>query len=337
LRIAVDAMGGDSGVEVVAAGVAEFLRDGPEGIDVVLVGDADRIRRALGSHGDFGGRLEIEHASEEIQMEEEAASASRRKRDSSMARGLRLQKEGKVQAFVSAGNTGAVVTTCLLELGRIPGVRRPAIATFLPNEKNGFVLLDIGATKDCRPTDLVQFAHMGAVYAERIMGREKPRVGLLNIGEESTKGNELTREAFPLLVKSGLNFAGNVEAVGVFKGEVDVAVCDGFVGNVLLKFAEGMVAMILGFIRGEISRHATARIGAALLKPTLSHLKNQFSYERHGGAPLLGIDGICIICHGRSSPLAIANAVRTASRFVQYDISREIAKRLRAYDEVAVE
>lgn len=337
MRIAVDAMGGDSGAGTVAAGVARFLCENSEDVEIVLVGDEERIRRELAAHGDLGPRVEVEHASEEIQMEEHGAAASRRKRDSSIARGLQLHKEGKADAFVSAGNTSAVVAASLLVLGRLPGVRRPAIATFVPNEKDGFVLLDIGATKDCRPTDLVQFAHMGAVYAEKILGRENPRVGLLNIGEEPTKGNDLTREAFPLLEKSSLNFAGNVEAVGMFKGEVDVAVCDGFVGNVILKFAEGMVAMILGFLKGEIARHPRAKIGAALLKPTLSHLKDQLSYEQYGGAPLLGIDGVCMISHGRSSSLAIANAVRTASRFVRYDISREIGKRTRAYDEVAVD
>ncbi|MFH1680163.1 MAG: phosphate acyltransferase PlsX [Candidatus Eisenbacteria bacterium] len=337
MRIAVDAMGGDSGAGTVVAGVARFLSEGTDHAEVVLVGDAERIRRELEPFGDLAARVQVEHASEEIQMEEHGAAASRRKRNSSIAKGLLLHKEKKVDAFVSAGNTGAVVAASLLGLGRLPGLRRPAIATFVPNEKDGFVLLDIGATKDCRPTDLVQFAHMGAVYAERIVGREKPRVGLLSIGEEPTKGNDLTREAFPLLEKSGLSFAGNVEPVGMFKGEVDVVVCDGFVGNVILKFAEGMIGMILGFLKGEIARHPTAKIGAALLKPTLSHLKDQFSYEEYGGAPLLGIDGVVIICHGRSSPLAIANAVRTASRFVRYDMSREIAKRLRAYDEVTVE
>ncbi len=337
MRIAVDAMGGDTGVGLVAAGVAEFLKDGPGDVEIVLVGDAERVRRALETVGPLGGLVSVEHASEEIQMEEEAASASRRKRDSSIARGLHLQKEGKASAFVSAGNTGAVVATSLLELGRIPGVRRPAIATVVPNEKDGFVLLDIGATKECRPTDLLQFAHMGSIYAERILGRKKPRVGLLNIGEERTKGNDLTRETVPLLERSSLRFVGNVEPVGMFQGEVDVAVCDGFTGNLLLKFAEGMFGMILGVVRGEIRRTWRAKLGAVLLKPTLLHLKDQLSYERYGGAPLLGIDGICIICHGRSSPLAIANAVRTASRFVQYDISREIGRRLRAHDEVAVE
>lgn len=337
MRIAVDAMGGDAGVSVVVAGVVDFLRKHGGGAEVVLVGDETRIRRELESHGNLPNPPAVEHASEEIQMEEHAASASRRKRDSSIGKGLLLQKEGKADAFVSAGNTGAVVANSLLILGRLTGVRRPAIAQFVPNQKNGFVLLDLGATKDCKPTDLVQFAQMGSVYAERILARPRPRVGLLNIGEEASKGNDLTRETYPLLQKSGLHFTGNVESGGMFQGEVDVAVCDGFVGNVLLKFAEGMGEMILGRMKSAIRSHFVATLGAAILRPTLMRLKDELSYEEYGGAPLLGVDGIVIICHGRSSSLAIANAVRTAHRFVEYDINREIGKRLQAYDEVTVE
>lgn len=332
-----DAMGGDAGASAVVAGVAEFLREGGGDVDVVLVGDEALLRKELENHAPLARPPSIEHASEVIEMEEHAAAASRRKRDSSIGKGLLLQKEGKADAFVSAGNTGAVVATSLLVLGRLPGVRRPAIAQFVPNRTDGFVLLDLGATKDCRPGDLVQFAWMGSVFAEKIVGRPSPKVGLLNIGEEATKGNDLTREAYPLLRESGVNFSGNVEPGGMFGGEVDVAVCDGFVGNVILKFAEGMGEMILGKLRSEISSHFLAKLGAGLLKPTLMHLRDQLSYEEYGGAPLLGVDGITIICHGRSSPRAIANAVRTASRFVKYDINREIAGRLETYDEVTVE
>jgi len=337
LRIAVDAMGGDSGVGVVVAGVARFILQGDMDVEIVLVGDSERIERELSAQGRLPVPPRIEHAPEEIQMEESAATASRRKRDSSIARGILLQKEKKVDAFVSAGNTGAVVATSLLSLGRLPGVRRPAIATFVPNEGNGFLLLDVGATKECKPGDLVQFGQMGAVYAERIMGRENPRVGIVNIGVEESKGNELTRGAYPLFQTSGLDFVGNVEWEGMFQGKVDVAVCDGFVGNVVLKFAEAMVEMIFGSIRKEMAGRPAAKLGALLMKPTLQPLKHKLSWEEYGGAPLLGIDGICIICHGRSSPLAIANAVRTASRFVKYDINKEIGRKLRSYDEVTVE
>lgn len=330
-------MGGDSGVSVTVAGVAEFLRRYPDEAEIVLVGDRERIARELDRAGGWSTRPEIEHASEEIGMREEAAAASRRKRDSSISRGILLQKEGRADAFVSAGNTGAVVATSLLNLGRLPGVRRPAIATYLPNERNGFVLLDIGATKECKPTDLVQFAHMGALFAERILKRENPRVGLLNIGEEEGKGNDLVKEAHGLLGRAKLRFAGNVEPVGMFRGEVDVAVCDGFIGNLLLKFAEGLMEFAFESFRGDVSRGAASRVGALLLKPSFRRLKRQLSYEDYGGAPLLGVDGTCMISHGRSSPLALANAIRSASRFVRYDINGEIREKLQTWEEVTVE
>ena len=300
LRIAVDAMGGDSGVGVIVTGVVRFLQENPDGVEVVLVGDSKRIEEELKRHGDLPVRPHVEHAAEEVDMSEHAATSLRRKRDSSIGRGILLQKKGEVSAFVSAGNTGAVVATSLLSLGRLPGVRRPAIANFIPNEKDGFVLLDIGATKECRPGDLAQFAHMGAVFAERILNRDNPRVGLLNIGEEESKGNDLVKEAHSLLKKSRLNFTGNVEAGGMFRGDVDVAVCDGFVGNVILKVAEGLVELIMGFFRNEIGGHLLSKTGALLLKPTFKQMKSQFSYEQYGGAILLGVDGTCIICHGRS-------------------------------------
>jgi len=248
-----------------------------------------------------------------------------------------LQKEGKADAFVSAGNTGAVVATSLLTLGRIPGVRRPAIATFVPNERDGLVLLDIGATKECRPGDLVQFAQMGALFAGRVLKRENPRVGLLNIGEEEGKGNDLVKEAHGLLEKTPLRFTGNVEPVGMFRGEVDVAVCDGFVGNLILKFAEGMMEYVFHSFRGDISRSALSRAGALLLRPAFRRLKNQLSYEEYGGAPLLGVDGVCMISHGRSSPRALSNAIRSAGRFAQVDINGEIRKKLHTQEEVRVE
>lgn len=337
MRIAVDAMGGDSGVGVVVTGVVRFLRENPDNVEVVLVGDSKRIEEELKRQDDLPRRPLIEHATEEVEMNEHAASSLRRKRDSSIGRGILLQKNGEASAFVSAGNTGAVVATSLLTLGRLPGVRRPAIANIIPDKKNGFVLLDIGATKECRPGDLAQFAHMGAVFAERILKRDNPKVGLLNIGEEETKGNDLVKEAYSLLKKSRLNFTGNVEAGRIFRGDVDVAVCDGFVGNVILKVAEGLVELIMGYFRDEIDNHFLAKTGALLLKPTFKHMKSQFSYEQYGGAILLGVDGTCIICHGRSSPLAIANAIRSAARFVKYDINREIRERLDSYEEVSVE
>ncbi len=337
--IAVDAMGGDSGPSVVVRGAVNYLRETGRADTIILVGDSGRIYPELKKLG--AGKMDnpprVVHTTEEIGMKDDAASSFRRKKDSSIARGLMLQKEGEVSAFVSAGNTGAVVACSLIALGRLPGVRRPAIATMVPGAKGGYLLLDVGATKDCRPTDLVQFAQMGSIYAERLLDRPSPRVGLLNIGEEESKGNELTREANELLRESGLRFVGNVEPNGLFRAEADVAVCDGFTGNVALKFAESVFERITVLVRGEIRHRPLAKIGAFLLTPVIATLKKQLSYEQYGGAPLLGIDGITIICHGRSSPLAISNAIRTASRFVRYNINAEIKKKLEAYQEVTVE
>ncbi len=337
IRIAVDAMGGDQGPAVVVQGVAEFLRESKSDVKVVLVGDEAKVKRELAHYTDLPRVPEILHTTQEIDMSEKAASSLRKKRDSSIARGLQLQKDGQAAAFVSAGNTGAVVAASLLALGRLPGVRRPGIATHVPSMRGGYVLLDVGATKDCRPSDLVQFGQMGAVYAEHILGRENPRVGLLNIGEEENKGNELTREAYQLLLQADLNFVGNVESMGFFRGVADVAVCDGFVGNVVLKFVESVFEWMSELVREEVSNRPMAKAGAVLLRPVLKALKAQISYEQYGGAPLLGIDGITIICHGRSSPLAIANAIRMASRFVKHAINREIKTKLEAYQGVTVE
>ncbi len=337
LGIAVDAMGGDSGPDVVVRGVVQYLRGAADAERVILVGDSKRINEELARHSGLAHPPEVHHAAEEVDMEDAAASSLRRKRDSSIARGLQLQKEGKASAFVSAGNTGAVVASSLLALGRLPGVRRPAIATIVPGPEGGYLLLDVGATKDSRPTDLVQFAQMGSIYVERVLDRPNPRVGLLNIGEEESKGNELTREANVLLKSTGLNFVGNVESMGLSQGAADVAVCDGFVGNVVLKFAESVFEWMADLAREEIAHRPVARVGALLLKPVIGTLKEQLSYEQYGGAPLLGIDGTTIICHGRSSALAISNAIRTASRFVRNNINQEIKKTLDAYQEVTVE
>ncbi|NNE08593.1 MAG: phosphate acyltransferase, partial [Gemmatimonadetes bacterium] len=227
IGIAIDAMGGDAGPQVVVEGVVRAMRASEQNLDIYLVGDTHRIELELGRHGDLPKRPQIEHTTQEIQMEDKAASSLRRKKDSSIARGLQLQKDGKAQAFVSAGNTGAVVASSLLALGRLPGVRRPGIATYVPGNNGGYVLLDVGATKDCKPIDLVTFGQMGSVYAERILKRPNPRIGLLNIGEEEGKGNELTREAYELFQTAEVNFVGNVESNALFQRAADVAVCDG--------------------------------------------------------------------------------------------------------------
>jgi glycerol-3-phosphate acyltransferase PlsX len=260
-------------------------------------------------------------------MSESPTEALRRK-SSSIAVALSLLKQGKTEAFVSTGNTGAVVANSLLSLGRLRSVRRPAIATFLPTAAEGCVMLDVGANATVKAQNLVEFGMMGTVYARHILKRENPRVGLLNIGEEESKGNEIVQEAYQLLKASSLNFVGNVEGRGIFRGDVDVVVCDGFVGNVLLKFMESVLGMVKSMAKKQIARDKRARFGAFLLKPIFAGLAEHLNYEEYGGAPLLGVNGVCIICHGSSSSTAIRNAIRTAGVFVRNRLTDEIDREI---------
>jgi glycerol-3-phosphate acyltransferase PlsX len=257
-------------------------------------------------------------------MSESPATAIRRKRNSSIVTAMRLQKEGAVQAVVSAGNTGAVVASSLLSMGRLRGIHRPAIAIHVPTKGGGTVLLDGGANADCDARNLLQFAFMGAVYAETILEKDQPKVGLLSIGEESSKGNELTRNTHELLAGSDLNFVGNVEGRDVFLGVVDVVVTDGFVGNVVLKFTESIIQYINSLIREEVSRYPLAKLGAVFMKPAFKGVKRTLDYAEYGGAPLLGIDGVVIIGHGGSSPRAITNAILVAEKFASSPINEKI-------------
>jgi glycerol-3-phosphate acyltransferase PlsX len=321
MRIALDAMGGDRAPVGIVDGAVEAVRDAKGRVEVALVGRRETIEKHLSESNLTIDSLEIVDASQVIGMSESPATAIRRKRDSSIAVAMKLQREGAVEAVVSAGNTGAVVASSLLSLGRLPGIDRPAIAIFVPTRNGGTVLLDGGANADCNPYNLLQFAFMGSVYAETILGREAPRIGLLSIGEESTKGNELTRGAHELLARSDLNFVGNVEGRDIFIGSVDVVVTDGFVGNVLLKFTESIIYYINSLIKEEVVKSSMAKIGAAMMKPVFKSLRRTLDYAEYGGAPLLGINGVTIICHGGSSTIAIKNAILAAERFVASGIN----------------
>jgi glycerol-3-phosphate acyltransferase PlsX len=246
-------------------------------------------------------------------MEEHPASAVRRKKDSSIVKSVQLVKEGTAGAFVSAGSTGAVMAASLLGLGRIKGIDRPAIASVFPTEGGGTVLLDVGANVDSKPKNLLQFGIMGHLYAQKILGLEEPSVGLLNVGEEETKGNELTQGTFSLLREAGLNFRGNVEGRDLFNGSVNVIVCDGFVGNIVLKAGEGLAMSLMRMMKEEISRHWVSRVGAALTLSAMKSVRKRVDYAEYGGAPLLGVNGVVIVCHGSSTALAIKNAVRVAA------------------------
>jgi glycerol-3-phosphate acyltransferase PlsX len=333
MRIVVDAMGGDGAPGVEVAGAVEALRVSGEDFEIRLVGDESRLRAEIERAGAGGeSRLSVVHAPERIEMGEDPARQVRRKKGASIAVATRLLKNREADGLVSAGNTGAVVASSLLTLGRIPGVRRPGIATFLPSPTGGAVLLDVGANSDCTPQHLVQFAVMGSIYAKKLLGRPDPKVGLLNIGEESSKGNRLVQSAYPLLQQSPVNFVGNVEGRDIFRGGVDVVVCDGFVGNVVLKFSESVIHLMKHLVREEIGDGLRNKLGALLLRPVFRSLSQQLNYEEYGGAPLIGIDGVVIIAHGSSSARAIASAVRVAIRFARERINDLIREELQESD-----
>lgn len=310
MKIAVDAMGGDFAPREVVRGALEACQKLRQA--VILVGDEETIREELKDAGAEHHLLEIVHAPEIITNQESPAVAVRRKKNSSIVRSAGLVKEGKAAAFVSAGSTGAVMAAALLGWGRVSGIDRPAIVSILPSLKGGTVLLDVGANVDCKPHQLVQFAIMGSLYAEKVLGINRPKVALLSNGEEDTKGNEVTLAAGPLLKLTDLNFVGNAEGRDIFRGTVDVVVCDGFVGNVVLKTGEGLVGSLTEMVKEEVNKNWLAKIGGFMALPALRNFRRRLDYAEYGGAPLLGVDGIAIICHGSSTARAIKNAIRTA-------------------------
>lgn len=321
-------MGGDHAPQVNIEGALEIIRE-IDDIAVILVGDEPTLKKELGKRT-VSGRISIVHASQVVDMHEPPSAAIRKKKDSSIHVGLRLVKEQKADGFVSAGHSGVVMAMSLLMLGKAKGVDRPAIATLMPNLRDRFILLDVGANVDCRPENLLQFALMGDTYCRLILNRQKPKVGLLSIGEEDIKGNELTKETFRLLKGSHLNFLGNIEGKDVFSGKADVVVCDGFIGNVVLKISEGLAETILRMLKHEIANVTAGKLGYLMLKPAIRNFKKRTDYDEYGGAPLLGINGTSIISHGRSSAKAIRNALKVAHYYsakrVYEAISAEIQR-----------
>lgn len=309
MRIALDAMGTDRHPANEVAGAVQALRELPGDFELILVGDGPRVERELAVFQEYPrDRLSVAHAPERIEPGEGAAVAVRRKPDSSIVVGLSLQRDKRADAFVSAGSTGAVMAASLLLLGALPGIDRPAIATILPTTEEPTLLLDAGANVDCKPSQLLQFAQLGAIYVEDVWQRPRPRVGLLNIGEESAKGNEVAVASYQLLRGSELNFVGNVEGRDIIRGACDVLVADGFVGNVLLKFYESVMGFMHSLLRLELA--------AAHVRLDLDRVFRVFDYTEYGGAPLLGVNGISIVCHGRSPARAICNALRVAVQAV---------------------
>ncbi len=331
MRIVLDAMGGDFAPQVPVMGAVQAVKE--LGVKVFLTGKKELVESELKKYSYPEELIEVVDASQSVSMDEQPSKALRKK-DSSIHVGLNLVKEGKADAFVSAGNTGAVMAISLFTVGRIRGVERPAITAVLPNLTGYTFLLDVGANVDCKPFHLLQFAVMGSAYARYVLGEERPRVGLLNVGEEEGKGNELAKEAYKLLKDAkdkGLNFIGNAEGRDIYSGKFDVIVCDGFVGNVCLKLSESIAKTLAKILKEEIDKHFISRIGAITLKPAIKGFKRRIDYAEIGGAPLLGLNAPVIISHGSSNAKAIKNAIKTATRFVKSELNRHIEEEIERF------
>lgn len=323
IRIAVDGFGGDFAPEQVVAGCLQAAS--LDRIPILLTGDQAVLRPLI--EGKPGSELiEIVHASQQIGMDEAPIEAVRSKVDSSLNVAANLVREGRADALVSAGNTGACMAASLFRIGRIKGIERPAITSLMPTVKGVCLMVDVGANVDCRPSQLAQFARMGTVYAERVLAIANPKVGLLNIGEEPTKGNDAAQKAYELLSNSEINFIGNVEGRDIAQGEADVVVCDGFVGNIVLKFAEGLATALFSMLKAEMTQNLPRKLAAAVLKPGLANIKKKMDYTEYGGAPLLGVKGVVIIAHGSSNHKAIRNAIRVAKEAVDNQVVQKITE-----------
>jgi len=333
MKIALDAMGGDFGPPNLVAGAVMALREYPHIEKLFLVGDTPKIEAELKKHACNDGRVEIVHASQVVEMSDRAVESVRRKKDSSVSRAVDLVKHDKADAIVSAGHTGAAVAACTIKLRTLPGIDRPGIAAILPTETNVFVLIDAGANIDARPEHLLQYAIMGEVYSRHVLHYKKPSVGLVSLGEEDVKGTELTKEVFKMLKQSSLNFRGNIEGRHLFEDPVEVVVCDGFVGNVILKTCESISVAIFTWLKHELRRTPMRRVGAFLARDSFRTIRDKTNYEEYGGSPLLGVDGICIIAHGASTPLAIKNALRVAAESIEQQVNPHIVEEIRRYHE----
>lgn len=337
MKIAVDAMGGDHAPSVVVAGGLDAARLADGEYEVVFVGDRAQIETEIARHRwTTNLAYSIIDTPEKIEMGESPTVALKKKPNASITVCQRLLRDNEVQAVVSVGHTGAAMASALLVLGRLPGVHRPALGTILPANQGVVFVLDVGAVVDCKPKNLQQFGVMGSIFMERVVGVPEPRVGLLSIGEERSKGNEVTLEAFGLLENSKLNFIGNIEGRDILKGTADVVVCDGFIGNILLKFAESISGVFTFHMRKHIGKKILRNVGAFLLKPTFKGLRKIWSYEEYGGAPLLGANGVVIIGHGSSTPKAVMNAIREARKMVDKRVNENIKREMQALDGVNV-
>jgi glycerol-3-phosphate acyltransferase PlsX len=330
MRIALDAMGGDFAPQATVEGAYLYQKETKSRNEIVLVGDEKLVLDEcvkFGDHNEY--KISLVHADEVIGMNESPTEALKSKKKSSISVGLRCHKENEVDAFVGAGNTGAQMAASLLNLGRISGVHRPAIGSFIPSEKGLVFLIDVGANSDCKPINLVQFGIMGGIFVDHIYDGTNPTIGLLNIGEEEKKGNELTQATYQLMKKNLRGFVGNIEGRDILKGKVDIVVCDGFIGNIILKFAESVMGVLTKSFRRNIGSNLFTNLGALLVKPAFSELRRNYDYEEYGGVPLLGVNGISIICHGSSSAKAIKNALLVAERMSVKNVNDHITETLK--------
>ncbi|MBI2822124.1 MAG: phosphate acyltransferase PlsX [Acidobacteria bacterium] len=324
--IVVDAMGSDNAPYSEIEGVLRAVQELP--LKIILAGREEVVRKVLKQHPVGGLPIEIVPASEVISMNEPAATAARKKKDSSIHVACRLVRDGKARGLVSAGNTGAIMAISKLVMGTLEHVDRPALAAVLPTKNGACVLIDVGANVDCKPHQMAQFAIMGHIYSKCILRKPRPSIGLMSIGEEESKGNELTREVYKILSGSRLHFVGNVEGRDVYDGKTDVIVCDGFTGNVALKISEGLIEAMLVLLKEELARNWTSKVGALLTQQSFRALKRKLDYSEYGGAPLLGVRGVSIICHGSSNGNAIKNAIRVANDFCELKVNERIEQEI---------
>ena len=331
-RIALDAMGGDRAPGVVIDGAVQAARMMP--VELVLVGPQDRLKKELSRFREVPPNLTLLHASEVIGMGESPAISVRKKRDSSICRMVELAKERKVDAILSAGNTGAMMVAASWGLGLLEGIERPGIAIIIPTMTGPTLIIDVGANLETKPEHLLQYGIMGSVYMRQVVGKPNPTVGLLNVGEEEEKGTDPIKQAFKLLEGSSLRFAGNAEGRDIFTGRFDVIVCDGFVGNVALKVVEGTASAFKQLLMQEMNRTLLNRLAKILFFPAFNRMRRRMDYAEYGGAPLLGVNGACFICHGASSANAIRNAVRAAAAFVTHEVNRSIVDSTRQIQKI---
>ncbi|MCM8779763.1 MAG: phosphate acyltransferase PlsX [Candidatus Omnitrophica bacterium] len=327
MKIAVDAMGGDYAPEVVINGAVLAVKE--YDLDVVLVGDKPAIEKLLARNKYTSGRIDILHTTEVIEMDEPPALSVRRKRDSSIVKGMELVKKRQADAFFSAGNTGAVACAASLSLGLLPGIERPGIAIVVPNLQGISIVIDVGANIDPKPSHLVQYGIMADVYSKYILKKTNPSVGLLNIGEEESKGTDFMKETHALFEQSHLNFIGNVEGKDLFSGKCDCIVCDGFVGNVALKVSESLAETMMVFLKREIMSNFLGKLGAMLLRRSFRRFKKKVDYAEYGAAPLLGLNGVVMIGHGRSNAKAVKNAIRFAAEEVRHSVNEKILEEMK--------